>query len=888
MRMRRIVMIAVLLVSALSLAWAAHRSTKSMAAASPGTVSDDQPVVDWISEHAVRLQTPEAGNGFADMQPLKKMIGNARIVSLGEATHGTREFFQLKHRMLEFLASEMGFTIFSIEANMPEAYRLNDYVLNGNGDPAKLIKGMYFWTWDTQEVLDMVLWMREFNKSGKGRVQFTGFDMQTPNVAADIVRDFVDKNDPEYADALRKASDVAKAAPPNGGASFGVATTTFPVQAGAGKRIRYSGYIKTENISRGWAGLWWRVDGNSGVLAFDNMQDRGVKGTTDWKRYEIDLPVAANAKNINFGVLHTGDGSAWFDGLAVEVDGVPYSDTSLFDLDFESSTPNGFYTGGNGYQVQLDNQIFHSGKQSLRMRYTAPPDPGSFGVATGSFPVKDAAGKRVRFSGYIKTEGVTQGYAGLWWRVDGAAGALAFDNMHDRGVTGTTDWKRYEIELPVAADATNINFGALFPANGTAWFDSLAIELDGVPYQAGDSLNLDFESPLLDNAGGVRYASTTPVGFHVGGNGYEVQLDRDVFHSGKQSLRMKYVRGGNIGGGYGPGIDGNTGGGERREGGGGTDYNRIFSGKDVTSKARVLEKPEPTYTEAASQNQITGTVVLRAVFSSDGSVTNIHTVSGLPDGLTERAIAAAKQIRFVPATKDGHPVSMWMQLEYNFNQAAGSKLTVSTWQNIVRHLEESRATYAKKNVTAQDIDWAIQNARVVLQCMQLRANQVSRDRSMADNIKWILDQNPGAKVVLWAHNGHVSTAGNGRYDPMGASLRNMFGAQMVVFGFAFNQGSFQAVEQGKGLHEFTVPPAPPGSLDATFAATGIPLFALDLRAAPKTGPVATWLNESHKTRSIGAVYSQDSPDQYLLDLKAPRSFDVMLFVEKTTAARRNP
>ncbi len=128
------------------------------------------------------------------------------------------------------------------------------------------------------------------------------------------------------------------------------------------------------------------------------------------------------------------------------------------------------------------------------------------------------------------------------------------------------------------------------------------------------------------------------------------------------------------GGGYGPGRGGNTGGGDRREGGGGpggggggTDYSRIFSGKDVNSKARVLEKPEPTYTEAARKNQITGTVVLRAVFSSGGSVTNIHAVSGLPDGLTERAIAAAKQIRFVPATKDGHPVSMWMELQYNFN-----------------------------------------------------------------------------------------------------------------------------------------------------------------------------------------------------------------------------
>ena len=128
------------------------------------------------------------------------------------------------------------------------------------------------------------------------------------------------------------------------------------------------------------------------------------------------------------------------------------------------------------------------------------------------------------------------------------------------------------------------------------------------------------------------------------------------------------------GGGYGPGNGGNTGGGDRREGGGGpggggggTDYNRVFSGKDVTSKARILEKPEPTYTEAARKNQITGTVVIRAVFSSSGQVTNIVAVSKLPDGLTEKAISAARQIRFIPATKDGHNVSMYMQLEYNFN-----------------------------------------------------------------------------------------------------------------------------------------------------------------------------------------------------------------------------
>ncbi len=128
------------------------------------------------------------------------------------------------------------------------------------------------------------------------------------------------------------------------------------------------------------------------------------------------------------------------------------------------------------------------------------------------------------------------------------------------------------------------------------------------------------------------------------------------------------------GGGYGPGNGGNTGGGDRREGGGGpggggggVDYNRVFNPREVTSKARVLSKPEPPYTEAARKNQITGIVTIRAVFGANGEVTSIHTISGLPDGLTEKAIAACKSIKFVPATKDGRNVSQWVELQYNFN-----------------------------------------------------------------------------------------------------------------------------------------------------------------------------------------------------------------------------
>ena len=128
--------------------------------------------------------------------------------------------------------------------------------------------------------------------------------------------------------------------------------------------------------------------------------------------------------------------------------------------------------------------------------------------------------------------------------------------------------------------------------------------------------------------------------------------------------------------GFGPGEDGNIGGGRKDSGccgSGGShghnafDLDKVYPTLQVSERARVLAKPEPQYTEEARRNAVSGTVVLRVVFSRTGEVTNIRAVQSLPFGLTERAIAAARQIRFRPATRDGHPVNVYMQLEYNFN-----------------------------------------------------------------------------------------------------------------------------------------------------------------------------------------------------------------------------
>jgi TonB family protein len=94
---------------------------------------------------------------------------------------------------------------------------------------------------------------------------------------------------------------------------------------------------------------------------------------------------------------------------------------------------------------------------------------------------------------------------------------------------------------------------------------------------------------------------------------------------------------------------------------------RYFRPSEVDQKARILSRAEPQYTDEARENAVTGTVVLRAVFSASGDVTNIRVVSGLPYGLTESAVEAARGIKFSPAMKDGRAVSQYIQIEYNFN-----------------------------------------------------------------------------------------------------------------------------------------------------------------------------------------------------------------------------
>lgn len=97
-----------------------------------------------------------------------------------------------------------------------------------------------------------------------------------------------------------------------------------------GKRVRMSGYMKTENV-KGWAAFWFRADASDGEhLAFDNMVDRYIKGTTGWTKYDIVLDVPANASTLFYGGLLGGAGQIWFDNIRFEIVDNTVSTTGTF------------------------------------------------------------------------------------------------------------------------------------------------------------------------------------------------------------------------------------------------------------------------------------------------------------------------------------------------------------------------------------------------------------------------------------------------------------------------------------------------------------------------------------------------------------------------------
>ncbi|MBR2569635.1 MAG: helix-turn-helix transcriptional regulator [Paenibacillus sp.] len=170
------------------------------------------------------------------------------------------------------------------------------------------------------------------------------------------------------------------------------------------------------------------------------------------------------------------------------------------------STPAGWMLTGvhpHQYTVGVDRKIVNRGTASGTIRAEEQAHPQGFGTLMQMFKADAYCGKRLRLSGFLKTDKAHM--AGLWLRIDGKdEEPLAFDNMMNRAIRGTTDWTSYEVVLDVADNAHAIAFGILLSGTGQVWADSIRLEEVDVSVPTTDGsgegevlrdapINLDFE-----------------------------------------------------------------------------------------------------------------------------------------------------------------------------------------------------------------------------------------------------------------------------------------------------------------------------------------------------------------------------------------------------------
>lgn len=212
MRRILIVLLALLFLSAAN-GDAAGRRRAARPPSNPdaGITRDPATVPGWLQLHGHGLSTTEFySSGTAELGPLRNMIGDAKVVGLGDGTHGTHEFYTVKLRIIDFLVREMDFDTIALEAPVPQFADLNAYVLGGNVDPRAVLQeaasaNVGYLFWETEEILAVLDWMRAYNRDRGARppVQIFGADNFAVNYAYHDVIEYLDRVDAALAATAR-------------------------------------------------------------------------------------------------------------------------------------------------------------------------------------------------------------------------------------------------------------------------------------------------------------------------------------------------------------------------------------------------------------------------------------------------------------------------------------------------------------------------------------------------------------------------------------------------------------------------------------------------------------------------------------------------------------
>jgi erythromycin esterase-like protein len=165
----------------------------------------------WPGQHELLREARPLADGAADYDGLLELIGDVPIVMIGEASHGTHEFYRERARITRRLIEEKGFRAVAVEADWPDAYRVNRYVHGAteDGDAEEALRGFRrfpTWMWRNAEVLDFVGWMREHNRRAEegGEVSVFGLDLYSLQSSVTAVIDYLEAVDPQAAARARR------------------------------------------------------------------------------------------------------------------------------------------------------------------------------------------------------------------------------------------------------------------------------------------------------------------------------------------------------------------------------------------------------------------------------------------------------------------------------------------------------------------------------------------------------------------------------------------------------------------------------------------------------------------------------------------------------------
>jgi erythromycin esterase-like protein len=146
-----------------------------------------------------------------DLNPLMEQIGNARYVLLGEASHGTSEYYLWRARLSQRLIHEKGFSFIAVEGDWPDCYRVNRYVKGypEAGESAQEVLHAFerwpTWMWANWEIVALAEWLRRYNAENRKNVGFYGLDVYSLWESMDAIVNYLEKNDPESANLARQA-----------------------------------------------------------------------------------------------------------------------------------------------------------------------------------------------------------------------------------------------------------------------------------------------------------------------------------------------------------------------------------------------------------------------------------------------------------------------------------------------------------------------------------------------------------------------------------------------------------------------------------------------------------------------------------------------------------